>query len=113
MDKWDIVIVTVGCVACALFGGMAGYNIADSDADSEWIQGFSIWGTVTNVESIGGENHVTLKELIGSVVILPGSITPEIGKTYSFNYKSYGDIYANFGNDGLRVMSGVELEEIR
>ena len=112
MDKWDIVIVVVGCVACALFGGMAGYNIADS-SDEQLIKGFSIWGTVTNVESVGGENYVTLKELIGSVVIIPGNITPEIGKKYSFNYVRYADIYVNFGNDGLRVMTGVELEEIR
>ena len=111
MDKWDIVIVVVGCVACALFGGMAGYNIADSSKINDDFARVTITGTVMNVEKIDGENHITLDTFVGGVVILPGNVTTEIGKRYVFKYYKDADLY--FSQSGIRVLARVELEEIR
>ena len=113
MDKWDIVIVVVGCVACALFGGMAGYNIGTGTQPppDEDFSRVTIIGTVMNVEKIDGENHITLDTFVGGVVILPGNVIPEIGKRYVFKYYKDADLY--FSQSGIRVLARVELEEIR
>ena len=75
----------------------------------------TITGTVTGIQKIDGENHVTLDSLVGFVVILPGDVTPEIGKEYSFNYYKGAELYMSYVGIslGIRVLARVELEEIR
>jgi len=101
-----VVLVSLG----VCFSFLGGYSIGSGSINKQDdFARVTITGTVTDVQTINYETHVTLDTFVGDTLILPGGITPEIGKRYSFNFNG-ADLYLTPA--GIRVMARVELEEI-